>query len=65
MKNLRYQLVLAMVVAASAVGMLVYYFTENWRISVTVAGLLLLTDLTFVPKMLPHIFKKDNEDNDE
>ena len=63
MKNLRYQLVLAMVVAASAVGMLVYYFTENWRISVTVV--LLLTDLTFVPKMLPHIFKKDNEDNDE
>lgn len=55
-------LVLAMIGAALAVGSVIYFYTQSYRIAFGVAGVLLLLDLTIVPKLLPHIFnKKDDE----
>lgn len=59
--QLRTKLVLAMVAAAVGMGGILYLITGNMRLSAAVAGLMLLTDLHFVPKMLPHIFGRDRK----
>lgn len=60
--TLRLKLVLAMVAAAAGIGGLLYLLTDNFRFSALASGLLLLTDLHFVPKMLPHIFGRGPKD---
>ena len=61
----RLQWVIMMFVAASIVYMIAHYFTESWRWSLAISGLLLIADLTFVPKLLPHIFNKKTRKDDE
>jgi hypothetical protein len=60
--SLRMKLVLAMVAAAVGIGGLIYLLSGNLKFSVALGGLLLLTDLHFVPKMLPHIFGREPKD---
>lgn len=60
MWKIRRNLVIIMILAAAAVGSLVYFFTDNWRIALGVASIVLIIDLTYVPKLLPNIFKDDN-----
>lgn len=57
MKKERLKWVMAMIAADGAIGGFLYMFTENWRLSLAAAGVLLLTDLYLAPKILPHIFK--------
>ncbi len=59
-QQLKYVVTLGMIAAAALVGSLIYLFTENWRLAGTVGGLLLLTDLILVPKVMPHIFNNDD-----
>ncbi len=54
------KIVLMMFAVAAVVGTMIYLFFGSVRWAFAISGVLLLTDLTFVPRMLPHIFK-DND----
>ena len=63
--RMRVKLVALMIAGACAVGLLVWVFTDNGRLAGMIGCVVLLTDLMFVPKLLPHIFRDKDDGRDE